>query len=157
FSFDLRSYVSRKNPAAAIAAFRRAFPRRDAPVLLLLKTIGSDWLPDERDRLAEAIGGDPRILLIDREFPRRRAIALLALGVGLASRPRWEAFARGPAEAMLLGKPVIVTDYSGTRDFTTRETALLVDCELVPVGAEEYPGAAGQVWAEPDIDAAGAA
>jgi glycosyltransferase involved in cell wall biosynthesis len=55
---------------------------------------------------------------------------------------------------MLLGKPVIVTDYSGTRDFATSETALLVDYELVPVGAEEYPGARGQVWAEPDIDQA---
>ena len=64
---------------------------------------------------------------------------------------------RGPAEAMLLGKPVIVTDYSGTRDFTTSETALLVGYELVPVGAEEYPGASAQVWAEPDIDQAAAA
>jgi len=27
----------------------------------------------------------------------------------------------------------------------------------VPVGEEEYPGARGQVWAEPDIDGAAAA
>jgi glycosyltransferase involved in cell wall biosynthesis len=58
---------------------------------------------------------------------------------------------------MLLGKPVIVTDYSGTRDFATSETALLVDYQLVPVGAEEYPGARAQVWAEADIDDAAAA
>ncbi len=57
---------------------------------------------------------------------------------------------------MLLGKPVIVTDYSGTRDFATRETALPVGYELIPVGAEEYPGAEGQVWAEPDIEQAAA-
>jgi glycosyltransferase involved in cell wall biosynthesis len=157
FSFDLRSYVIRKNPAAAIAAFRRAFPQRAAPVILLLKTIGSEWHPDERDGLAEAIGGDPRILLIDREYPRRRAIALLALVDCFVSLHRSEGFGRGPAEAMLLGKPVITTDYSGTRDFATRETALLVDYELAPVGAEEYPGADGQVWAEPDIEAAAAA
>jgi glycosyltransferase involved in cell wall biosynthesis len=58
---------------------------------------------------------------------------------------------------MLLGKPVITTDYSGTRDFATAETALLIGGELVPVGRDEYPGAEGQVWAEPDIDEAAAA
>jgi glycosyltransferase involved in cell wall biosynthesis len=157
FSFDFRSYASRKNPLAAVAAFRRAFPSGNPSAALLLKTIGSDWKPEERDSLLEAIRGDPRILLIDREFTRPRAIALLAMSDCFLSLHRCEGFGRGPAEAMLLGKPVIVTDYSGTRDFATSETALLVDYELVPVGAEEYPGAREQVWAEPDIDQAAAA
>ena len=58
---------------------------------------------------------------------------------------------------MLLEKPVIATDYSGTTDFATRETTLLIDYELVPVRASEYPGASGQVWAEPDTEQAAAA
>jgi glycosyltransferase involved in cell wall biosynthesis len=157
FSFDFRSYAARKNPLAAVEAFRRAFPRDSAPVFLLLKTIGSDCKRDDHDNLLEAVRGDPRILLIDREFSRPRAIALLALTDCFLSLHRCEGFGRGPAEAMLLGKPVITTAYSGTADFATRETALLVDYQLVPVGAEEYPGADGQVWAEPDIDAAVAA
>jgi glycosyltransferase involved in cell wall biosynthesis len=157
FSFDLRSYARRKNPLAAVEAFRRAFPRRIAPAVLALKTIGSGWRYEERDALATAICGDPRIVLIDGEFSRRRAIALLALTDCFVSLHRAEGFGRGPAEAMLLGKPVIVTDYSGTCDFATRETALLVDYELVAVGAEEYPGSDGQVWAEPDIEGAAAA
>jgi glycosyltransferase involved in cell wall biosynthesis len=157
FSFDFRSYASRKNPLAAVEAFRRAFPRRDAPAVLLLKTIGSEWKPEERDNLLEAIRGDPRILLIDRELTRARAIALLALSDCFLSLHRSEGFGRGPAEAMLLGKPVITTDYSGTADFATPETALLVDYELVLVGEDEYPGASGQVWAEPDIEQAAAA
>jgi glycosyltransferase involved in cell wall biosynthesis len=157
FSFDFRSYASRKNPLAAVAAFRRAFPRRNASAALLLKTVGSEWKPEERDSLLDAIRGDPRILLINREFTRPRAIALLALSDCFLSLHRSEGFGRGPAEAMLLGKRLIVTDYSGTRDFATSETALLVDYELVPVRAEEYPGARAQVWAEPDIDEAAAA
>jgi len=157
FGFDFRSYAARKNPLAAIEAFRRAFPGRDPPAVLLLKTIGSDWKPDDRDNLLEAIGGDPRILLIDRELTRPRTIALLALSDCFLSLHRSEGFGRGPAEAMLLGKPVITTAYSGTADFATPETALLVDYELVPVGEQEYPGARGQVWAEPDIDGAAAA
>jgi glycosyltransferase involved in cell wall biosynthesis len=157
FSFDFRSYVSRKNPFATVAAFRRVFPRTETPVGLVLKTIGSGWKPDDRDALTEAIRGDPRILVIDQELTRPRAIALLALTDCFVSLHRSEGFGRGPAEAMLLGKPVIVTDYSGTRDFATPQTALLVGCRLVPVGEDEYPGAAGQVWAEPDIREAAAA
>jgi glycosyltransferase involved in cell wall biosynthesis len=157
FSFDFRSYSARKNPLAAIEAFRRAFPSRGAPTVLLLKTIGSEWKPDDRNNLLDAIGGDPRILLIDRELPRPRATALLALTDCFLSLHRSEGFGRGPAEAMLLKKPVITTDYSGTADFATRETALLVDYQLVPVGDKQYPGASGQVWAEPDIEQAAAA
>jgi len=157
FSFDFRSYVSRKNPLATIAAFRRAFPRGDAAVCLVLKTIGSGWKPAERDALNEAVTGDPRIRVIDEELARPRAIALLTLADCFLSLHRSEGFGRGPAEAMLLGKPVIATDYSGTRDFVTSESALLVDYQLVPVEAQEYPGATGQVWAEADIEHAAAA
>ncbi len=157
FSFDFRSYTSRKNPLAAIAAFRRAFPLSGSPACLVLKTIGSSWKPEERDALTETVRGDPRILVIDQEFARPRAIALVALADCFVSLHRSEGFGRGPAEAMLLGKPVITTDYSGTRDFATNDTALLVGCELVPVGRDEYPGADGQVWAEPDIGEAAAA
>jgi glycosyltransferase involved in cell wall biosynthesis len=149
FGFDWRSYASRKNPLATAAAFRRAFPRRAAPVCLVLKTIGSGWKADERDVLAEEVGGDPRIVVIDQELDRPRAIALLALCDCFVSLHRSEGFGRGPAEAMLLGKPVIATDYSGTRDFVTKDTAFRVGCELVPVGKDEYPGATGQVWAYP--------
>jgi glycosyltransferase involved in cell wall biosynthesis len=56
-----------------------------------------------------------------------------------------------------MGKPVITTDYSGTCDFANPETALPIGYRLVPVGAAEYPGADGQVWAEADIDEAAAA
>ena len=157
FSFDFRSYASRKNPRAAIAAFRRAFPHRDAPVCLALKTIGAGWKPEDRDALNEVVRGDSRVLVIDQKLARPRAIALVALVDCFLSLHRSEGFGRGPAEAMLLGKPVIVTDYSGTRDFATAETALLVGGELIPVGRDEYPGAAGQVWAEPDIGEAAAA
>jgi len=157
FSFDLRSYFTRKNPLAAVAAFRRAFPEGNAAACLVLKTIGSSWKPGDRDALKEAVRGDPRILIIDQELARPRAMALLALSDCFLSLHRSEGFGRGPAEAMLLGKPVIATDYSGTRDFVTSETALLVDYELVPVEAQEYPGATGQLWAEADIEHAAAA
>jgi glycosyltransferase involved in cell wall biosynthesis len=157
FGFDWRSYAGRKNPLATVAAFRRAFPRRTAPVCLALKTLGSSWRTDEADAFAEAVRGDPRIVMIDEELDRPHAMALLALCDCFVSLHRSEGFGRGPAEAMLLGKPVIATDYSGTRDFVTKETGLPIGCEMVLVGMEEYPGAEGQAWAEADIDEAAAA
>jgi glycosyltransferase involved in cell wall biosynthesis len=67
---------------------------------------------------------------------------------------RSEGFGRGLAEAMLMGKPVIATGYSGNLDFTNEENCCLVDYELVPVGDGEYPFGAGQLWAEADVDVA---
>ncbi len=51
---------------------------------------------------------------------------------------------------MMLGKPVIVTGYSGNMDFTTPGTAALVDHRLRRITADEYPFGEGQLWAEPD-------
>jgi glycosyltransferase involved in cell wall biosynthesis len=58
------------------------------------------------------------------------------------------------AEAMLLGKPVIATAYSGNMDFMTNETSLLVPWKYTKVGkdAEGYPADAR--WAEPDLTVA---
>ena len=56
---------------------------------------------------------------------------------------------------MLLGKPVITTGYSGNMDFTTIETSLLVDYELIPVKQGDYPYSKDEMWAEPDIEHAG--
>ena len=56
---------------------------------------------------------------------------------------------------MLIGKPVITTGYSGNMDFTTDETALLVDYKLIPVQQGDYPYAKDEMWAEPDIEQAG--
>ena len=68
---------------------------------------------------------------------------------------RSEGFGLVPAEAMLAGLPVVATDWSGTQDFLTPESAALVPARLVPVhdprGVYDLPGA---VWAEPDVSVA---
>ena len=66
-------------------------------------------------------------------------------------------FGLGLAEAMALGKPVVGTAYSGTADFLNPDTGYPVPFTLVPVKPGEYPDHEGQVWAEPDVDAAAAA
>jgi hypothetical protein len=53
---------------------------------------------------------------------------------------------------MFLGKLAMATGWSGNMDFMDSESALVVDFELQDVAADEYPEAAGQQWAYPDID-----
>ncbi len=57
---------------------------------------------------------------------------------------------------MLLGKPVVATNYSGNVDFMNAKNSFPVKYKLVSVGADDYPGAEGQVWAEAAIGHAAA-
>jgi glycosyltransferase involved in cell wall biosynthesis len=62
----------------------------------------------------------------------------------------------GMAEAMNFGRIVIATDYSGSTDFLTQQTAFPIPFSLRPVAVHEYPWSHQQFWAEPDISAAAA-
>ncbi|MBV9756653.1 MAG: glycosyltransferase [Alphaproteobacteria bacterium] len=158
FMFDFHSFASRKNPEAVVAAFRQAFPRGDERVHLLLKTQCGDADPQAWARL-NALCADPRIAIRDLIVGREEVIALLRSADAFVSLHRSEGFGRGPAEAMLLGKPVILTDYSATTDFATADCACPVGYRLRPVAPHEYPGVREDVavhWAEPDIAMAAA-
>ncbi|MBV8801256.1 MAG: glycosyltransferase [Alphaproteobacteria bacterium] len=152
YSFDFRSFITRKNPEAAIAAFRRAFPQGTEPVALMLKTLGAESRADELKRLEGVIGGDPRIILRNCEYSPRELSSLLTLADCYISPHRSEGFGRGPAEAMRLGLPVIATGYSGSVDFVRPENAFVADFQLVDLNPGDYPGWEGQLWAEVDID-----
>jgi glycosyltransferase involved in cell wall biosynthesis len=156
FFFDFRSFIQRKNPWAALRAFAAAF-RDDpsAPVNLVIKMNGTGACPEDYQTfLALDAVRDPRVILIDRVMEDREIKELVRLCDCFLSLHRSEGFGRGLAEAMYFGKPVIATGYSGNLDFMNEMNSCLVDCTLVPVGAEEYPYGAGQRWAEPDVEQA---
>ncbi len=151
-AFDGLSGMSRKNPLAAVAAFRSAFPAGDEPVTLVVKGMRAAAAGEDAfGQLEQACRQDPRIRLIDGTLSRSDMLGLLQAADCFVSLHRAEGFGRCIAEAMLLGKPVIVTGYSGNMDFTLPGTAALVDHDCRPVEAGEYPYAEGMIWAEPDI------
>ncbi len=150
FMFDFRSFASRKNPEGVVQAFLTAFPDPEDDVRLIVKTQGGDAAPIPWRRLS-ALCRDARIELRDVSLERAELLDLVAAADCFVSLHRSEGFGRGPAEAMLMGKPVIVTGYSGTMDFATADCAYVVGYRLVPVGVGEYPGAEGQAWADADI------
>jgi glycosyltransferase involved in cell wall biosynthesis len=154
FTFNLNSYVARKNPLGTINAFRKAFPGRDKRVALVLKPTNVDKGRDRMRPFQQAIDGDDRIRVIDRSMSRDEIFGLESVVDGYVSLHRSEGFGLGLAESMFLGKPVIGTAYSGNLEFMDASNSLLVDYRLTAVGEREYPFHEGQVWAEPDEDQA---
>ncbi|WP_386069651.1 glycosyltransferase [Tahibacter sp. UC22_41] len=155
-SFDFNSWITRKNPQAAIAAFRAAFPPERRDVRLLLKTINGQRLPAALRQLGEAAAGDDRILLRDGFLDRDGMWSLQAACDVYLSLHRAEGFGLGLAECMALGKPVVATAYSGNLQFMDEDNSCLVPYRLVPVNEGEYPDWRDQHWAEPDVAAAAA-
>lgn len=154
-SFSLASSFERKNPLAAIAAFRAAFADDPARILVLKVGKAGNHAGDLA-RIRDAIGGCGNIRLETRTLPRGDSHALTAACDIVLSLHRSEGFGLVPAEAMLLGKPVVATDWSATAEFLDASCGIPVGHRLVeacdPRGI--YGGIAGAVWAEADIGAA---
>ena len=153
-TFDFNSHVARKNPLAAVAAFRAAFPLERDDVRLVVKSSNGQWHDEGLRALLRATGGDPRILVRDEVIDRAHVRALQRCCDVYVSLHRAEGFGLGLAECMEMGKPVIATGWSGNMEFMNHGNASLVDFELVPVTEGEYPGAVGARWADADIDSA---
>jgi len=155
FSFDGFSYLARKNPLAVVQSFLIAFPLGSEPVGLVVKAMNVAGRP-EWDVLCAEAARDPRIVIIADTLARDAVLGLYDACDAFVSLHRAEGFGRGLAEAMLLGKPVIATAFSGNLEFCTPQTACLVGYRRVPVAAGDYLHAEGQEWAEPDIGEAAA-
>jgi glycosyltransferase involved in cell wall biosynthesis len=156
-SFSLASSFARKNPLAAIAAFRMAFGDRADRVMVLKLSHTEHW-PADLAVLRAAVADAANIRIEARTLPAADAHALTACADVVLSLHRSEGFGLVPAEAMLLGKPVVATDWSATAEFIDASVGLPVPYTLIPAvdprGVFEAPGA---VWAEADIGAAAAA
>jgi glycosyltransferase involved in cell wall biosynthesis len=154
--FGLGSSFTRKNPLAAIAAFKLAFGDRPNQVLAV-KFSGAAAFPAEAAEIRAAAGDAPNIFLFEGSWPAARIAALLALTDIVLSLHRAEGFGLVPAQAMLLGIPVVATGYSGNLQFMDEDSAALVGYRLVKVDdpARVYGKIPGAVWAEPDAADAG--
>ena len=148
--FSLASSFERKNPLGTIAAFRAAFGDR-ADRLLVIKVTGAHSFPADLARLRTALSACNNIRLDTRLLPAADVHAMMACADIVLSLHRAEGFGLVPAEAMLLGKPVIATSWSGNMDYMTAASAALVGYRLIravdPRGVFTAPGA---MWAEPN-------
>lgn len=160
-SFDLRSDYSRKNPGASIHAFLRAFPT-EPDVRLVIKTNG------EPDRVAMSshiknlialIRSDKRIILITETLPYDAVLAIYNAADVFISLHRSEGLGLGPMEAMLFGKLVIATGYSGNMAYMTDLNSMPIPYRLVEPKQTSWQfkrafSGATSGWAEVDLEQA---
>jgi glycosyltransferase involved in cell wall biosynthesis len=151
FCFDFFSVAARKNPFGAVEAFRRAFAAGDGPQLVV-KSINGDREVSELERLRHVAAGRPDIHVVDGYRDAADVRALFGACDAYVSLHRAEGFGLTMAEAMLAGRPVIATGYSGNLEFMDEANSFLVGYEpgVVPEGCGPYP--AGAKWAEPDVE-----
>jgi len=152
--YDVRSTAARKNPMGAVKAFQMAFTPNDHGVCLVVKVNSTDPDPACLDPLHQEIQGWPNIQVIVESLSDADSDTLIASADVFVSLHRSEGFGLSIAQAMTLGRAVIATGWSGNVDFT-EGGIISIPYELTPAqdpsGRYDLPG---QVWAEPDIQAA---
>ncbi len=152
--FDTRSVLQRKNPLGVLRAFKTAFPGNDANATLVMKFNNSDAPDPMFEQVREEIGGHTNVIVLDRPMERDEINSLIKACDCFVSLHRSEGFGLGPAEAMSLGKPAIVTNWSGSTDYMTADNCIPIDYKLVKLGRDYGPYKAHQHWAEPDLEQA---
>jgi glycosyltransferase involved in cell wall biosynthesis len=150
FLYDLNSYSERKNPRAALAAFRESgLAARGAG--LVIKVHGVTGNEGDLAALQADISGLQGVTLISEALSRADLYALEAACDCFVSLHRSEGFGLAVAECMYLGKPVIATDWSATAEYLNSENGCPVRNTLVRLERSHGPYSKGQLWAEPDI------
>ncbi|GHU64921.1 glycosyl transferase [Clostridia bacterium] len=153
-TYDPYSISERKNPDATIRAFLQVFGGNDR-VRLLIKYSERRSDSDE-DRILSIAEKTSNIDIIEGVFPKEKMNALIRCCDVLVSLHRAEGFGLAPAEAMYLGKPVIMTNWSGNTEFMTADNCCPVDFEVIELKEDVPPYSKGDHWADPNVEHAAA-
>jgi glycosyltransferase involved in cell wall biosynthesis len=158
-SFEMASDTERKNPWGVIDAFNSAFTHDENTwlVIKLNATLETPAHHFQRERLRGYAAANDRIIIIDKSLPYEEVISLYESCDVYVSLHRSEGLGLGLMEAMLLGKTVIATAWSGNMDFTSDRCACLVGYRFIPVLSPIYRKLIGNRsvhWADPRIEEA---
>jgi len=151
-AFDVLSMQERKNPWAVIEAFKRSFSPKENSVGLVVKINNAVENQEKVAELKRALSEYSNCYFIEETFPRLKFNSLINLIDVYVSLHRSEGFGLIPAEAMYLGKPVIMTNWSGNTEFMTDDNCCPVNYNLIPLAKNYGDYEANQIWADPDID-----
>ena len=150
FTFDFLSVPERKNPVAVIEAFKRAFQPGEGPTLLL-KSINGERNRAQLEKLHYARADRADIVIRDEYVSAEERHDITAACDCYVSLHRSEGFGLTMAEAMLLEKPVIATNYSGNLAFMNEGNSFLCDFTMRRIGFGNDPYPPDARWAEPDL------
>ena len=156
FNFDFACGFSRKNPDGAMRAFAGAF-KNDPGTYLVFKTMRSQGVPERvasLERLAKELGIEDRFTMIHEYLINSDLYGLTNACDVYLSLHRGEGFGLGVAEAMSLGLPVVVSDYSSTTEFCKVGNSIPVPCRIVaplPEQRDHLTYTYVTKWAEPSV------
>lgn len=150
FMFDLSNGIERKNPLAVIRAFAAAFSKR-SDVSLVILVRNDQTKAGELSALKNA-AHDADASVIDDHYSEAQRNGILQMCDCYISLHRSESFGASLAKAMLLGKPVIATNYSGNLAFMHSSNSFLVDYALTEIREDLDTSERADSWAEPSLD-----
>lgn len=149
--FDMASNFYRKNPLAAIEAFKLAFGV-DFPAKLFIKISSLALYPVGKKKLFEAVQGWPNIIIIDEVYGVAELRELYKYADIYISLHCSEGYGLTMHEAIQYGLYVVATGWSGNMDFMNTDKSRVVPYALKHV--DDLQGAfvgKGGKWAAADI------
>ena len=137
-------------------AFNRAQYRMRAAFLdkvsqLQLIEFEKTEMLDRSHRLDKWLKDCPNVYYITDTLSKVEVNSLIASADVFVSLHRAEGFGLVMAEAMIVGTPVIATNWSSNTEFMDNNVACMVDCGFTKLEKDCPPYKKGAVWADPDI------
>ncbi len=151
--YDLNSTNGRKNPQGAIEAYRKAFTKEREDCGIVIKV--NNATQENIEMLRSKLPGYKNIYFITEIMDKVKVNSLIRCVDVFVSLHRAEGFGLVMAEAMLLGTPVVTTNWSSNTEFMCEESSCMVGYDFVTIKKREGLYKKGYRWAEPDTDEAG--
>ena len=153
FTFSMESCFERKNPLAALAAFKQAFRSDQSDVKFILRCHDAEHYPDGHQQIRADVSGDRRVILLDsydNYIPVREFYESIDTFVSLH---RSEGFGLTIAEAEQSGARVICTGWGLAPELEAKSAIRTVTSTLVPLRDPQrlYRPSPRDFWAEPNI------
>ena len=148
---NIASNFARKNPCAAIKAFRCAFGD-DPSATLTIKVSNLEAWPAASDVIQREIAGASNIRLLGGLATTSEISQLYQSADVVISLHRAEGLGLVVAEAMQRGIPVIATNWSGNCDFFDDSVGIPVNYRLININDPQNFYHTDLVWADPIIE-----
>lgn len=158
--YNSGSVMERKNPLAAIKAFKEAFCKDEQmkekykDVGLVIKISEAELSAEDEKIIGSVIEDCDNIYYMCGHMGRCEVNTLLADVDVYVSLHRSEGFGLVMAESMYVGTPVIATDWSGNTEFMNSDTACMVGYDMIELDKDYEPFKKGNVWADAHVDEA---
>lgn len=159
--YSVFQWTIRKNPVDLLKAYLTEFTGNDKVCLILKTYMVNPNDQGERDKIKEQIkdvkdrlylDNYPKILLITSLLSKPQVFQIHRNGHCYLSFHKNEGFGIPLAEAMMVGNPVIATNYGGVKDFVSTDNAYPIPYQETPVYGMPWNTYKGdQVWADINV------